>query len=79
MLLGTVDCRPPLVPTTTHQPPAGMRPEMVAIVAIHEAIEAAGARGGRREDVEDGAAPHLPDPALIPMHFLPAAAQKLFV
>ena len=21
LLLGTVDCRPPLVPTTTHQPP----------------------------------------------------------
>ena len=43
-----------------------MRPEMVAIVAIHEAIEAACWR--RIEDVEDGAAPHLPDPALISMH-----------
>ena len=31
-----------------------MRPEMVAIVAIHEAIEAAGARGGRIEDVRMG-------------------------
>ena len=49
---------------------------MVAIVAIHELP----AGGGRIEDVEDGAAPHLPDPALIPIVQPPCiAAHKLSI